>query len=74
MTAARIVGVVLVVIGLIGLLLGGVSWTREKTVVDLGPVQARTQERRTIPIPPLVSGVAIVAGVVLLVIPSRRRV
>ncbi len=74
MTAARIAGIVLIVLGLAGLLLGGFSWTREKTVVDLGPIQARAQEHRTIPIPPVVSGVAIVAGVVLLVIPARRRV
>ena len=74
MTAARIAGVVLIVLGLVGVLWGGFSWTREKTVVDLGPIQARAQERRTIPIPPLAGGIAIVAGVVLLVVPSRRRV
>ena len=73
MSAARIAGIVLIVVGLVGLMLGGFSWTREKTVVDLGPIQAQTKERHTLPIPPLVSGVAIVAGVVLLVIPSRRK-
>jgi UDP-N-acetylmuramyl pentapeptide phosphotransferase/UDP-N-acetylglucosamine-1-phosphate transferase len=74
MTAARIAGIVLIVLGLVGVLWGGFSWTREKTVVDLGPIQARAQERRTIPIPPLAGGIAIVAGVVLLVVPARRRV
>ncbi len=74
MTAARIAGTVLIVIGLVGLLWGGFSWTREKTVVDLGPIQARTQEHRLIPIPPVVGGVALVAGIVLLVVPARRRV
>jgi UDP-N-acetylmuramyl pentapeptide phosphotransferase/UDP-N-acetylglucosamine-1-phosphate transferase len=74
MTAARIAGIVLIVLGLVGVLWGGFSWTREKTVVDLGPIQARAQERRTIPIPPVAGGIAIVAGVVLLVVPARRRV
>ncbi len=73
MTAARIAGIVLIVIGLVGLLWGGFSWTREKTVVDLGPIQARTEERRTIPIPPVAGGIAVVAGIVLLVVPGRRR-
>jgi UDP-N-acetylmuramyl pentapeptide phosphotransferase/UDP-N-acetylglucosamine-1-phosphate transferase len=74
MTAARIAGIVLIVLGLVGVLWGGFSWTREKTVVDLGPIQARAQERQTIPIPPVAGGIAIVAGVVLLVVPARRRV
>ena len=74
MSAARIAGIVLVVIGLIGLLWGGISWTEERTVVDLGPIEARAQERETIPVPPIVGGIALVAGIVLLVIPSRRKV
>lgn len=50
MSAVRIAGLVLIVIGLIGLLWGGISWTDEKTVVDLGPIEARAEERQTIPI------------------------
>jgi len=74
MSAARIAGLVLIVIGLIGLLWGGISWTHEKTVVDLGPIEARAQERETIPISPIVGGIALVAGIVLMVVPSRRKV
>jgi hypothetical protein len=74
MTAARIAGIVLIIIGLVGLLLGGFSWTDEKTVIDIGPIEARAKEQKTIPIPPVVGGIAVVAGIVLLVMPSRRRV
>lgn len=73
MTAARIAGIVLIVIGLIGFVWGGFSWTEEKTIVDLGPIQATAQDRETIPITPVVSGLALVAGIVLLVIPGRKR-
>lgn len=73
MTAARIAGIILIVIGLIGLIWGGISWTDTKTVVDLGPIQATAQERETIPITPIVGGIALVAGIVLLVVPGRRR-
>ena len=73
MTAARIAGIVLIVVGLVGVLWGGFSWTREKTVVDLGPFMATTQERETIPFPPVAGAIALVAGVVLLVVPGRRR-
>ncbi len=70
---ARIVGTILVVIGIIGLVWGGISWTREETIVDLGPIEAEAETRETIPVGPVVGGIALVAGVVLLVIPARRR-
>jgi UDP-N-acetylmuramyl pentapeptide phosphotransferase/UDP-N-acetylglucosamine-1-phosphate transferase len=73
MTAARIAGIILIAIGLIGLIWGGISWTDTKTVVDLGPIQATAQERETIPITPIVGGIALVAGIVLLVVPGRRK-
>jgi UDP-N-acetylmuramyl pentapeptide phosphotransferase/UDP-N-acetylglucosamine-1-phosphate transferase len=73
MSAARIAGVVLIVIGLIGLIWGGISWTDEKTVLDIGPIEARAEEQKTIPITPVVGGIALVAGIVLLVIPGKRR-
>ena len=74
MTPRRIVGLVLVIVGLISLLWGGISWTREKTIVDIGPIEARSQERETIPLPPVVGGIALVAGVILLVARERSRV
>lgn len=74
MTPRRIVGLVLVVVGLVSLLWGGISWTRERTVVDIGPIEARTQERETIPLPPILGGVALAAGAVLLFMRERTRV
>jgi uncharacterized membrane protein HdeD (DUF308 family) len=73
MDARRIVGILLIVVGVIALVWGGISYTRERTVVDLGPIEARTQERETIPLPPVLGGVALVAGVLLLFIPARAR-
>jgi hypothetical protein len=73
MSATRIIGAILIVIGLIGLLWGGVFWTREKTVFEVGPVEAKTQERDGVPISPIVGGVILAAGVALLLVPTRRR-
>ena len=72
MTPMRIAGILLIVAGLAGMIWGGFSWTDEKTVVEIGPFQATAKERKTIPIPPVVGGIAFVAGVVLLVVPGRR--
>jgi hypothetical protein len=74
MAPVRLVGTILVAIGIVALVWGGISWTREKTVVDLGPIEATTETRETIPLPPVVGGIALVAGIVLLVAPARRRV
>ena len=73
MTASRLAGAVLIVLGLVGVLWGGFSWTRDKTVVDIGPIKATTETRQTIPFPPLAGGIALVAGIALLVLPGRRR-
>ena len=74
MSTARIVGAILIVFAMVTFLWGGISWTREKTVVDLGPIEAKAETRERIPLPPIAGGIALVAGIVLLVIPARRRV
>lgn len=64
----KAIGIVLVVLGLVGLLIGGFSWTDRDTVVDAGPLEIQTEERETLPIPPIAGGILLVAGVALLVI------
>lgn len=73
MTGTRIVGLILIVIGLVALLWGGVFWTSERTLVDIGPIEAKTQEQEGIPISPIVGGLVLVAGVVLMIVPTRRK-
>jgi hypothetical protein len=67
----RLLGFVLIALGLIGLIYGGISWTQREKVVDLGPVEVTHNERKAIPLPPIAGGVCLVAGV-LLVISGRR--
>ena len=74
MTVRYVVGSLLVVIGLVSLLVGGFRWTQQKTVIDIGPIEAKTEEHKTLPIPPVVGALALVGGIVLLVVPTRRRV
>lgn len=60
-----IVGVLLIVFGLAGLIAGAVPYKTEQDSVDLGPIEATRTEQKKIVIPPVVSGLAIAAGVVL---------
>jgi uncharacterized membrane protein HdeD (DUF308 family) len=70
----RTVGIVLVVIGLVALIWGGFSFTREKKVLDLGPIEATTQKRETVPLPPVLGVIALIGGIVLIALPSKSRV
>jgi uncharacterized membrane protein YidH (DUF202 family) len=62
----KILGGILVVLGLVALLYGGVSWTRRDKVIDAGPIQVTTEKKESLPISPIAGGVMLVAGVVLL--------
>jgi uncharacterized membrane protein YidH (DUF202 family) len=74
MSLKNVIGGLLVVVGLVSLLLGGFRWTQQKTVLDVGPVRATTEEHKAVPIPPVIGALALVGGIVLLVVPTRRRV
>ena len=69
----KIVGLVLIVIGVVALAVGGISYTKKEKVVDIGPIEATAETRETIPLPPLLGGLALVGGVALLIAGSRRR-
>jgi hypothetical protein len=59
-------GIVLVVLGVLALIYGGVSWTRRDTVVDAGPIQITADKKESLPISPIAGGLLLAAGVVLL--------
>jgi uncharacterized membrane protein YidH (DUF202 family) len=63
----KALGVVLIVLGVLALAYGGFTYTRQKKVVDLGPIQASKKETSTVPLPPILGVVAILGGGVLLV-------
>jgi drug/metabolite transporter (DMT)-like permease len=67
----RILGVVLVVIGVLALVYQGFTYTTHKKVLDIGPIQATKEEHNTIPIPPILGVLALIGGVVILA--SDRR-
>jgi len=69
--AMKTFGFALVILGIIALVYGGISYNRQKTIVDVGPLKATTTEQKSIPLSPIVGGVALIGGLVLLTAPKR---
>jgi drug/metabolite transporter (DMT)-like permease len=74
MSGRRIVGLVLIVVGIVALLWGGVFWTDRDTVVDAGPFEVQTEETEGFALPPVLGVVSLIGGIILLVVPERRRI
>ena len=69
----KIIGIVLIVIGIIGLAYGGITYTTREKVLDIGPIEATAERQKTIPLPPVLGGLALAGGVALLIVGSRRK-
>jgi hypothetical protein len=67
----RLLGLLLIIVGAIGLLWGGITYVRDRDSVDLGIAEVTVEDKETIPIPPVAGVVALVVGAAILV--SRRR-
>ncbi len=73
MKTASVVGILLIVIGVIALVSGGISYTKNKDAADIGPIHVQVQEKKTLPLPPVIGVVCLVGGIVLVAAGSRRR-
>jgi len=67
------VGIVLIVLGALVFAYQGINYTREKNVLDVGPVHLTAETHERIPLPPIVGGLALVGGVALLVMGARGK-
>jgi hypothetical protein len=63
----RIIGVLLIIIGLVALATGGFTFTRKEKVLDVGPIEATAERHERIPLPPLLGAAALGGGIVLLI-------
>ena len=72
MNLARIVGVVLIVAGVLALLYGGFSYTKDTTVVKLGPIELSAKEKQTVNVPIWAGVGAVVIGAALLAFGGKK--
>jgi len=72
MNAIKIIGVVLIVAGVLGLVYGSFSYTKENHKAKIGPLEFQVKEKETVNVPVWAGVGAIVAGTVLLIVPLKR--
>jgi drug/metabolite transporter (DMT)-like permease len=71
MDSMKILGFLLVVVGVLALVYGGISYNRQRTVLDVGPFRATATEQKNIPLSPIVGGIALLGGILLLAVPRK---
>lgn len=72
MKIATTVGILLIVLGIIALAYQGITYTTQEKIADIGPIHASKEEQHTIPLPPVLGGLALAGGVVLVVVGARQ--
>ena len=68
----KILGILLIIIGIVAFAYQGITYTSREKVVDLGPVEVTTEKTSTFPLPPVVGGIALVGGIVLLLAGKKK--
>jgi di/tricarboxylate transporter len=72
MKPTGIVGIILIAIGIIALAWGGITYTKREKVIDAGPLQVSADKEKTIPLPPVLGGICLVGGIVLVLAGGRK--
>jgi hypothetical protein len=67
-----IIGLVLIVLGVVGLIYGGITYTTSKDVVNMGSVHLQVDQKKQIPLSPIAGTIAVAIGVILIIIGRRR--
>lgn len=67
-----LLAIMLIALGIIAFAYEGFNYTTRENVVDIGPLKVTTEKTRTLPLPPIVGAIALVGGIVLLVVGSKK--
>ena len=67
MSTTKIIGILLIMAGVLGLIYGGFSYTKETHTTQLGPLQLKVEEKETVLVPVIASAGALVLGLLLIV-------
>jgi hypothetical protein len=72
MKTNMLIGIILIVIGIVAFAYQGITYTTREKVIDIGSIEVTADKTKTLPLPPIVGGIALVGGIVLLVMGSKK--
>ena len=67
MKPIMLIGIVLIILGVVALAYQGITYTSREKIIDIGPIHATADTKKTIPLSPILGGVALVGGIVLVI-------
>jgi len=67
-----LVGIALILLGIVAFAYQGISYTSREKVIDIGPLQASVDTKKTIPLPPILGGLVLAGGIVLVVVGAKK--
>ena len=73
MKKITLIGIVLLVLGVLALAYQGINYTRKEKILDIGPIHATAETQERIPLPPVVGGLALAGGIVLLIMGAKQK-
>ena len=68
----KLFGLALVVLGILGMVYGGIDYSRQRTILSVGPITANVTDQKRLPFTPIVGGMALLAGILLWAVPRKR--
>jgi len=67
-----VAGIVLILLGIVGLSYNRIAYTSKEKILDIGPIQAPAEREKSIPLPPLLGGLVLVAGIGLIAVGYKK--
>ena len=72
MKPAIVIGIFLILLGIVALSHNRITYTTKEKIVEIGPLQATAEKEKSIPLPPMLGGLALVAGVGLIAVGYKK--
>ncbi|MGD0427616.1 MAG: DUF3185 domain-containing protein [Candidatus Acidiferrales bacterium] len=72
MKPISVAGILLLILGVLALAYQGINYTHRETVLDVGPIHATADTQKHIPLPPIVGGLAVLSGALLLFAGAKK--
>ena len=67
-----LVGIALIVLGIVAFAYQGITYTSREKIIDIGPIQATADTQKTIPLPPILGGLVLAGGIVLVLVGAKK--